>query len=143
MDPEPYLVLVVDDDSTIREITAALLRKHGFKVVQASNGLEALNLLESTLTPSAILLDIAMPVLDGIGFRQLQLRNPTMAGIPVILVTGDERQQLPNLGAVSVLRKPVEPSKLVEDLKRCCLRSELGLEASSKAAPHPHPLPHH
>jgi CheY-like chemotaxis protein len=128
MDPEPYLVLVVDDDSTIREITAAFLRKHGFKVVQASNGLEALNLLESTLTPRAILLDIAMPVLDG---------------IPVILVTGDERQQLPNLGAVSVLRKPVEPAKLVEDLKRCCLRSERGLEASSEAAPYPHPLPHH
>jgi CheY-like chemotaxis protein len=143
MDPEPYLVLVVDDDSTIREITAAFLRKHGFKVVQASNGLEALNLLESTLTPSAILLDVAMPVLDGIGFRQLQLRNPKMAGIPVILVTGDERQQLPHLGAVSVLRKPVEPAKLVEDLKRCCLRCERGLEASSKAAPHPHPLPHY
>jgi len=97
-------------------------------------------LLESALTPSAILLDVAMPVPDGIGFRQLQLRNPTMAGIPVILVTGDERQQLPNLGAVSVLRKPVEPAKLVEDLKRCCLRSERGLEASSQGGSSPAPF---
>ena len=121
MDPEPYLVLVVEDDSRVREITAALLENRGFQVVQASDGLEALNLLESTLTPTAILLDVAMPVLDGIGFRQLQLRNPTIAGVPVILVTGDERQQLPNLGAVSVLRKPVDPLKLVEELKRCCL----------------------
>jgi len=141
MDPEPYLVLVVDDDSRFREITAALLENRGFQVVQASHGLEALNLLESTLTPSAILLDVAMSVLDGIGFRQLQLRNPTIAGVPVILVTGDERQQLPNLGAVSVLRKPVDPVKLVEEVKSCCLRSERGLEDPSKAAHHEQHLP--
>jgi CheY-like chemotaxis protein len=135
------MVLVVDDDSGIREITAAFLKNSGFQVVQASNGLEALNLLEGTLTPTAILLDLAMPVLDGIGFRQLQLRNPTIAGVPVILVTGDERQQLPNLGAVSILRKPVDPAKLVEEVRKCCLRSERGLEAPSKAARHEHLLP--
>jgi CheY-like chemotaxis protein len=138
MKTEPYLVLVVDDDSGIREITAALLENRGFRVVQASNGLEALNLLEGTLIPSAILLDIGMPVLDGIGFRRLQLENPTIAGVPVILVTGDERQQLSNLGAVSVLRKPVDTGKLVEEVRRCCLRSD-GLETalpggSSRAA---------
>ena len=143
MDPEPYLVLVVDDDSTIRESTAALLENNGFKVLQACNGLEALNLFEAALTPTAILLDVAMPVLDGIGFRQLQLRNPKIAGIPVILVTGDESPATSNLGAVSVLRKPVEPLKLVEELKRCCLCSERGLEASSKSARHEHPLPRH
>ncbi len=54
MDPEPYLVLVVEDDSRVREITAALLENRGFQVVQASHGLEALNLLEGTLTPTAI-----------------------------------------------------------------------------------------
>jgi CheY-like chemotaxis protein len=135
MNPEPNLVLVVDDDSWIREITATLLENKGFQVVQASNGLEALNLLEGTLTPDAILLDIAMPLLDGIGFRQLQLRNPTIAGVPVIIVTGGETQQLPDLGAVSVLRKPVDPVNLVEELKGCCLRSERELEASSKADP--------
>ncbi len=143
MAPEPYVVLVVDDDSGVREITGALLENSGFQVVQASNGLEALNLLEGSRTPTAILLDVAMPVLDGIGFRQLQLRNPTIAGIPVILVTGDERQQLPNLGAVSVMRKPVDPVKLVEELKGCCLRSERGFEASSKTARHEHHLPRH
>jgi CheY-like chemotaxis protein len=140
MDPEPYVVLVVDDDSAVRESTAAFLENRGFQVVQASNGLAALNLLEGTLTPTAILLDVAMPVLDGIGFRQLQLRNPTIAEVPVILVTGDERQ-LSNLGAVSVLRKPVHPVKLVEEVRRCCLRSERGLEDPSKAARREQPLP--
>ncbi len=138
MNPAAYLILVVDDDSGVREITAALLENRGFQVAQASNGLEALNFLEGTLTPTAILLDLAMPVLDGIGFRQLQLRNPTIAGVPVIVVTGDETQQLPNLGAVSVLRKPVDPVKLVQELKYC-LGSERGLEATSKAARHEHP----
>jgi CheY-like chemotaxis protein len=138
MNPAAYLILVVDDDSMVRETMAELLEHKGFQVVQASNGLEALQLLEGTLTPSAIFLDMAMPVLDGIGFRQIQLRNPTIAGIPVIVVTGDETQQLPNLGTVSVLRKPVDPVKLVEELKYC-LGSERGLEATSKAARHEHP----
>ena len=97
MDREPYVVLVVDDDSGIRETTAALLENNGFQVVRASNGLEALKLLGGSWTPTAILLDVAMPVLDRLGFWQLQLRNPTIAGVPVILVTGDERQQLSNL----------------------------------------------
>lgn len=135
MNPAAYLVLVVDDDSMVRETMAELLEHKGFQVAQASNGLEALQLLDGTLTPSAIFLDIAMPVLDGIGFRQLQLRNPTIAGIPVIVITGDERQQLPNLVTVSVLRKPVDPVKLVEELKYC-LGSERGLEATSKAVRH-------
>jgi CheY-like chemotaxis protein len=141
MAPEPYVVLVVDDDSGVRQITAALLENSGFQVIQASNGLEALNFLEGTLTPTAILLDLSMPVLDGIGFRQLQLRNPTIAGVPVILVTGDERQQLPNLGAASVLRKPVDPVKLIEEVRRCCPRSERELEDPSKAARHEQHLP--
>ena len=98
-------------------------------------------MFEGALTPTAILLDVAMPVLDGIGFRQLQLRNPTIAGVPVILVTGDERQQLSNLGVVSVLRKPVDPVKLVEEVRSCCLHSERGLEDPSEAARHEHSLP--
>lgn len=135
MNPAAYLVLVVDDDSMVRETMAELLEHKGFQVVQASNGLEALQLLDGSLTPSAIFLDIAMPVLDGIGFRQLQLRNPTIAGIPVIVITGDERPQFPNLGIVSVLRKPVDPVKLVEELKYC-LGFERALEATSKAVRH-------
>jgi CheY-like chemotaxis protein len=136
MNPAAYLILVVDDDSMVRETMAELLEHKGFQVVQASNGLEALQLLEGTLTPSAIFLDIAMPVLDGIGFRQLQLRNPTIAEIPVIVITGDEREQLPNLGTVSVLRKPVDPVKLVEELNRYCPCSERALEATSDAVRH-------
>lgn len=139
MNSEAYLILVVDDDSRVREATAELLEHKGFQVVQASNGLEALQLLEGTLTPSAIFLDIAMPVLDGIGFRELQLRNPTIAGIPVIVITGDERRLLPNLGIVSVLKKPVDPMKLVEELNRYCLGPNADSKATSKAARHEHP----
>jgi CheY-like chemotaxis protein len=68
MDPEPYLLLVVDDDSRVREITTALL-ENSFQVVQASNGLEALNLLESTLTPT-VLSDSWTGLLNEISRRQ-------------------------------------------------------------------------
>jgi CheY-like chemotaxis protein len=115
----PYSVLVVDDDSVVRESTAAWLERSGFRVVQASNGLDAFHLLKRTGAPRAILLDLDMPILDGTGFRELQVHNPTLAGVPIIVVTADDNRQAPKW-AVGFLKKPVDPVKLAEDVKRCC-----------------------
>jgi two-component system alkaline phosphatase synthesis response regulator PhoP len=66
-------VLVVDDDPDTRMLMAHLLSSEGYQVTTASNGHDALNRL-SAVTPSVILLDLEMPVIDGRGFRQHQLR---------------------------------------------------------------------
>ena len=114
MDPERR-VLVMDDDREARELLALLLEANGLRVLQASNGFEALSLLEST-KPHLILLDIAMPVMDGIRFRQLQLRHPTAAAVPVIVLTGCDTQQLPPIDAFRFFRKPFSPVQLIEEV---------------------------
>src|SRR5687768_12578464 len=67
------LVLLVDDDRDIREVTAAILTTAGYSVQTACNGREALDLLRS-MRPSLILLDFNMPMLDGAAFREHQRR---------------------------------------------------------------------
>jgi phosphoserine phosphatase RsbU/P len=89
MDPKPYLVLVVNDDSTVRKINAALLEDSGFRVVQASNRLEALNLLESTLN-EAILLDVAIPGRTALASTRYSYAIRQWQASHIILVTRDD-----------------------------------------------------
>ena len=81
-------VLIVDDDPDIREILAETLVDKGFDVATAANGLEALRILESmSVPPSAILLDLMMPIMDGYGFLERRRRDPALASIPLAIVT--------------------------------------------------------
>ena len=118
MDPEFYVVLVVDDDAGTREIIAIMREASGFQVLQAANGLEAVKLLEGAPKPDLILLDLAMPVMDGMSFRRVQLRHATAAEIPVIVVTGSETHQLSQMKASDVFKKPIAPAELIEQINK-------------------------
>ncbi len=78
-------VLVVDDDPNVLEIMQGLFESNGHAVVTAVNGDDAMRRLRSGLMPCVILLDLDMPVQDGISFRREQLTDPALAGIPVII----------------------------------------------------------
>ncbi len=80
------LILIVDDMALIREPIAASLREHGFETMCASDGREAIGCVK-TRTPDVILLDIAMPVMDGLEFLQTMHSDPGMPKPPVILLT--------------------------------------------------------
>jgi len=83
------LILIVEDDFVLRSAVAELLTAEGYDVECAADGLEALIRLDSSpRKPSVILLDITMPRMDGVRFRDLQKSLPGIAGIPVIAVTG-------------------------------------------------------
>jgi two-component system response regulator MprA len=77
----------VDDDSDSRALLELVLSAEGYAVLLASNGVEALALAR-THQPLVILLDLAMPVMDGFSFRAAQLLDPSIADIPVICVSG-------------------------------------------------------
>jgi two-component system, chemotaxis family, chemotaxis protein CheY len=81
------LVLVVDDDQDSRTLLELALSASGFAVATAANGLDALTQARRA-NPRLILLDLAMPVMDGFAFRAEQLRDQTLASIPVICVSG-------------------------------------------------------
>jgi CheY-like chemotaxis protein len=103
------LILLVDDDDDVRGAFSSALRRRGYEVAEAINGLDALELLDGGLRPTLILLDSDMPVLDGAGFRHAQLINPALANIPVLLVTGDQEiEDLADaLRPIGVVQKPI------------------------------------
>jgi CheY-like chemotaxis protein len=80
-------VLVVEDDRDIRECMADALEMEGYAVMCAGNGREALDQLRRGPRPDLILLDLLMPVMSGWEFRQAQLADPLLAGIPVVIVS--------------------------------------------------------
>jgi len=73
-------ILVVDDDFSAREVLTELLRDHGYSVISAADGREALNYLQVASPPGIIVLDLMMPVMDGWEFLQHQSHDPALRG---------------------------------------------------------------
>jgi CheY-like chemotaxis protein len=111
--PPAIRVLIVDDDREIREMLGDLLRDEGFAVEAAWNGQTALSRLKEGFHPDVIVLDIMMPVMDGLTFRGLQRSHPGLADIPVIGLTA-----FPSPDAdFECLTKPLRFEVLVEKLR--------------------------
>jgi signal transduction histidine kinase/DNA-binding response OmpR family regulator len=114
------LILVVDDEETVREVIGRFLERAGFIVVKASGGQEGLRIARE-LRPAAITLDVMMPDLDGWTVLTAIKSDPLLADTPVILVTiVDEKKRGYSLGASEYLVKPVDRGKLVTVLQRIC-----------------------
>src|SRR5688572_24595203 len=84
---EMQTILVVDDMAIFREPLAACLKHEGYATVCAANGKEALTAVVRK-RPDLILLDLAMPVMDGLTFLRHLRGNPATSALPVILLTG-------------------------------------------------------
>jgi CheY-like chemotaxis protein len=82
-------ILIVEDDTTNREILARLLRRQGLSVLEADNGQLALQRIEER-PPSLIILDLMMPVMDGLSFVQALRQHPEHHAIPVLILTAKE-----------------------------------------------------
>ena len=117
---EEPLILVVDDDATVRELVERHLERAGFAVVTARGGQEGLRLVRE-LRPAAVTLDIMMPDLDGWTVLAAIKGDPALAAIPVVLMSiVDEKNRGYALGAADYLVKPVDRTKLVETLTGIC-----------------------
>jgi CheY-like chemotaxis protein len=116
------LVLVVDDDATVREVMERFLVKEGFSVVTAAGGIEALARARE-LAPTALTLDIMMPDLDGWTVLAALKGDPALADIPVIVVTIlDEKNRGFALGATDYIVKPVDRDRLLAVLRTVSAR---------------------
>ena len=116
--PKPK-VLVVEDDEELRSIVAGILEEAGYGVLSASNGHEALQLLvNGDLTPSLILLDLRMPIMDGWEFARVVRYYHRLADIPIVVIS------TPSLGAKwhptvdGVLPKPFSPRALIAEVEK-------------------------
>ena len=114
-----HCVLVVDDDRDICETLEMILGSQGYQVLTASDGREALTRLRSGARPFLILLDLMMPGMNGMQFRQEQLRDPDLAHIPVVVISGHAqvREMALSMG-VEKIEKPFDLGNLLESVHR-------------------------
>ena len=117
-------VLVVEDDADVRELLRFALSADGYEVATVDNGREAMHYLRSHADACIILLDLALPIMDGAHFRSAQLRDRALAWIPLVVMSGsdDAARHARELGARRLLRKPLD----IDDVKNalrfvgCC-----------------------
>jgi two-component system response regulator ResD len=102
-------VLIIENDADLREALAGFLRVRGFLVQESCEGGQALELMRSC-RPSVILLDLAMPGMDGYAFMEVQRSRADWARIPVIVMTAQSR---PAVDADFILLKPFAAEQLV------------------------------
>ncbi len=116
----PLTVMVVDDQALFRRSLQDRLRSIGYDVVGAENGMEALELLEAAPSPCVVILDLMMPVMNGIDFLQALERRPDARNVRVMLVSGHgvlERVALDSPRVVARLQKPLEMTELKSALE--------------------------
>ncbi len=108
-------IVVAEDNEANLELIRAILETRGFEVIEAHDGEEAIAKIRET-GPDLVLMDVQMPLLNGVGALQKLRREPGLAAIPVIALTayamcGDKEDFLA-AGFDSYVSKPIEPSTL-------------------------------
>jgi CheY-like chemotaxis protein len=114
-------ILLVEDDPGLRDTLAEVLVERGYEVTCAPDGRAALAELDEQPPPSVILLDLAMPVMDGWTFRAEQRRDPRYASIPTIVLSaslGVDPRAVDGLDAAATLAKPFDLDRLLEAVAR-------------------------
>jgi adenylate cyclase len=133
----PPRILIVDDNETNRDILMTRLGTHGYDLIQAADGEEAIDVAHKML-PDLILLDVMMPKLDGIEATKRLKADSTLPFMPIILVTAkaDSKDVVAGLeaGADEYLTKPVDQTSLVARVKSMLRVKELHDRVAAQAA---------
>lgn len=119
-------VLVVEDDAALRGLYRSILREAGYLVMDVEDGVAALRTLETHL-PAAVVLDLALPRLDGRDVYREMRSHADTCDIPVVIVTGTDTSDLNDKDFACVLRKPLLPDDLVSAVQDCIKRKRPGL----------------
>lgn len=112
-------VLVVDDEESIRDVVCDVLDQEGYPVATATNGAEALDVMESE-HPCVVLLDMRMPILDGWGFMRALRERGLHAGVLVMTAAQSARRWAEEVGADGYVAKPFELGHLLDEVERLC-----------------------
>ena len=113
-------ILVVDDDPSILTIVCDLLTVEGYAVCSATNGAQALKVLERA-SPRLVLLDMQMPVLDGWGFARVHQARPDHVPVLVMTAAVNARRWASEIDAAGYINKPFELNSLLDTVERVLL----------------------
>jgi len=114
-------ILIVDDSKTVRNLVAFILKKEGFKVTSAEDGLDGLEKLYSASEVDLIVSDVNMPRMDGLTFIKTVREQDAYRDIPIVVLSteGQDKDIQTGLtvGANLYMVKPAQPEKLVRNIK--------------------------
>ncbi len=116
----PKKILIVDDEPDLMRITCFRLEKSGFNVISAVDGKEALDLTAKE-QPDLVLLDLKLPILDGLGVCTQLKKDDKLKHIPVIIFTAsanDIVDKVKSCGAQDYIIKPFSAEELIEKIKK-------------------------
>lgn len=112
----PKTILVADDSRMFRALEQNLLTQHGYQLLHAADGAQAVR-MATTEVPDLVLLDVQMPVMDGNKALSILKNNERTCHIPILMLTAEagprDRQVMTELGADGVLAKPITGDDLL------------------------------
>ena len=111
-------ILIVEDDPDLRRMFRQALTVAGFVVHEADDGTAALRQIELN-SPDLVVLDLVLPTLDGFSVLAEIAGRAHTQQIPVVIVTGWDRDDLDRLDVPCILRKPVSPDQLIDAVRSC------------------------
>jgi CheY-like chemotaxis protein len=118
-------VLLVEDDPDMRTYMESWLRAEGYRVRSAGNGREALDILGDEI-PCVMVVDLMMPVMDGVELRRWQQQTPAVSRVPFVLVSGthDAVSIGQSLGIHDIVEKPFDEGYLLQIVAGHCHREK-------------------
>ncbi|HFD04987.1 MAG TPA: sigma-54-dependent Fis family transcriptional regulator [Firmicutes bacterium] len=121
-------ILIVDDEAHIRKVIGGILKKRGYDIIEAENGVEGLNLFEQA---DIVITDIHMPKIDGLEFIE-EIRTRTDRDVPIIILTAYSTTEIAikalKLGAFDYIKKPFEKEELISSVEKASKTVEKGKE---------------
>jgi CheY-like chemotaxis protein len=122
---EDGLVLVIEDDASIRAVISDVLEERGFRVLSAANGSDALQHLD-TVRPNVVVLDLLMPVMHGWAFMESYLEKTGGEAVPIVVVSVNPAlpRSYNHFGVRQVVSKPFDVDLLVEAVEQAWPRGQ-------------------
>jgi len=113
-------VLIVEDDRDLSDLLVQLLTLEGYSVSAVDNGRDALDYLNRLESPRLILLDLMMPIIDGVEFLRRRRGNPRLRAVPVVVLSALDRAGAAEFCDVEYLEKPLDFERLLALVHRHC-----------------------
>jgi CheY-like chemotaxis protein len=115
------IILIIDDNVDLRLTLAEILNNDGFSVATAKNGVEGLKYLNTKTHPDLILLDLAMPEMDGYDLMEKIRQQTNLRKIPVIIISGEvdeDRIKKLAMDKLALLEKPIDFGKFIDVVEK-------------------------
>ena len=143
----PARILVVEDNVVNQKVVLAVLRKRKFHIDVANDGREALSFLEAAEPYDVILMDVQMPILDGLETTRIIRKDPRWANLPILAMTAHamtgDRERCIDAGMNGYISKPIQPAHLIATIAQAISAASSHADHVRSAAKQPAPYDHH